>query len=93
MPLSIPARTDGLVVVRVRDQVNSTLAGRDGGGYTSPPQIRSDALMLVALLLGRPAQPDSDGEEQSRWSCPLAGGRRTITLDPAQPQPAADTSR
>ena len=90
--MSTPARTDGLVVVHVRDQVNSTLAGHGGREYTSPPHHRSDALTLVALLLGRPAQPNGDGDEQAAWSCPLAGGQRTITLDPVpgQPQPAAD---
>ena len=93
--MSTPAQTDGLVVVHVRDQVNSTLAGHDGREYTSPPHQRTDALTLVALLLGRPAQPNAQGEEQVSWSCPLAGGQRTITLDPVpcQPQPAAQTAR
>ena len=89
--MSTPATTDGLVVVHVRDQVNRTLAGHDGREYTSPPHHRTDALILVALLLGRPAQTNGNGEEQNSWSCPLAGGQRTITLDPVpcQPQPAA----
>ena len=93
--MSTPAGTNGLVVVHVRDQVNSTLAGHDGREYTSPPHQRADALTLVALLLGRPAQPNGNGEEQSSWSCPLAGGQRTITLDPvrSQPQPAGHTAR
>ena len=89
--------TDGLVVVHVRDQVNRTLAGHDGREYTSPPHHRTDALILVALLLGRPAPTngDRDGDEHRSWSCPLAGGQRTITLDPVrgQPQPAAHTAR
>ena len=92
--MSTPATTNGLVVVHVRDQVDVTLAGHDGREYTSPPHRRADALALVALLLGRPAQPDGNGE--CSWSCPLAGGQRTITLDPVpgQPQPpAADTGR
>ena len=92
--MSTPATTNGLVVVHVRDQVNVTLAGHDGREYTSPPHHRADALALVALLLGRSAQPDANGE--CSWSCPLAGGQRTITLDPVpgQPQPpAADTGR
>ena len=80
--MSTPVATSGLVVVRVRDQVNRTLAGHDGREYTSPPHERADALTLVALLLGRPPQSDEDGTEQRRWSCPLAGGQRTITLDP-----------
>ena len=91
--MSTPAKHDGLVVVHVRDQVDVTLAGHDGREYTSPPHHRADALALVALLLGRPAQPDANGE--CIWSCPLAGGQRTITLGPVpgQPQPAADTGR
>ena len=90
--MSTPATTNGLVVVHVRDQVNRTLAGHGGGEYTSPAHHRSDALILVALLLGRPAQPDGDGGEQDAWSCPLAGGQRTITIDPVPdpPQPVAD---
>ena len=89
--MSTPAKHDGLVVVHVRDQVDVTLAGHDGREYTSPPHQRADALALVALLLGRPAQPDGNGE--CCWSCPLAGGQRTITLDPVSghPHPAADT--
>ena len=58
-----PGQTDGLVVVHVRDQVNRTLAGHGGREYTSPAHHRSDALILVALLLGRPAQPNGDGGE------------------------------
>jgi hypothetical protein len=83
------AATDDRVVVRVRDQVNRTLAGRDGAEYTSPPHERADALTLVALLLGRP-HPNGDGIEPSRWSCPVAGGQRTVTLDPVGDQPAAE---
>ena len=91
--MSSPATTNGLVVVHVRDQVDVTLAGHDGREYTSPPHQRADALALVALLLGRPAQPDAIGE--CIWSCPLAGGQRTITIDPVPdpPQAAADPGR
>ena len=90
-----PGQTDGLVVVHVRDQVNHTLAGHGGREYTSPAHHRSDALILVALLLGRPAQPNGDGGEQDAWSCPLSGGQRTITIDPVPdpPQAAADPGR
>ena len=91
--MSTPATTNRLVVVHVRDQVDVTLAGHDGREYTSPPHSRADAFALVALLLGRTAQPDENGE--CSWNCPLAGGQRTITLGPvpARPQPPADTGR
>ena len=89
--MSVPAATERLVVVQVRGQVNSTLAGHAGCEYTSPPHERSDALTLVALPLGRPAQPDADGGEEARWTCPLAGGQRTIILDPV-PGPTATRS-
>ena len=88
--MSTPAATDDRVVVRVRDQVNRTLAGHAGREYTSPPHERADALTLVALLLGRPPHPNGDGIEPSSWSCPLAGGQRTVTLDPVGDQPAAE---
>ena len=82
--MSTPPTTTGLVVVHMRDQVNRTLAGHDGCEYTSPPHVHADALILVALLLGRPAQTNGNGEEQSSWTCALAGGQRTITLDPVE---------
>jgi hypothetical protein len=90
-----PEATDDRVVVRVRDQVNRTLAGHGGGEYTSPPHERADALTLIALLLGRSPHANGDGTEPSRWICPVAGGQRTITLDPvpAEPQQAADGHR
>jgi hypothetical protein len=95
VPVSTEVTTDGLVVVRVRDEVNRALVNHGGREYTSPPHRRADALALVALLLGRPAQADANGE--CSWSCPLAGGQRTITLGPVpgqpQPPPAADTGR
>ena len=88
--MSATNANNGRVVVRVRDQVNRTLAGHGGREYTSPLHERADALTLVALLLGRPPHPDGDGIEPSRWSCPLAGGQRTVTLDPVGDQPAAE---
>jgi hypothetical protein len=71
---------DGLVVVHVRDQVNSDLAGHGGCQYTSPPQPAEQARSLVALLLGCPAHAV---DAQHSWTQPIAGGRRTITLAPA----------
>ena len=85
------ARND-LVLVHARDEVNRALANHGGREYTSPPHQRADALALVALLLERPVTPDED--EQTSWTRPLAGGHRTITLEPvpAQPQPTGETA-
>ena len=88
--MSTPAGTDGLVVVHVRDQVNRTLAGHDGREYTSPPHQRTDALILVALLLGRPAQPNGNGEEQSQLELPA---RRRAAHDHARPSPLPTATR
>ena len=83
------APTQELVVVHVMDAINPTLAGRGDASYQSPPQPREDALSLVGLLLGRTEVPHT---EQPRWTCPIAGGRRTVTLQPAPTgaDPAAD---
>jgi hypothetical protein len=83
MPLNGSDRTDRLVVVHVRDEVNRALANHGGREYTSPPHQRADALALVALLLERPVEPAEN--EQTSWSRPLAGGQCTITLGPASP--------
>jgi hypothetical protein len=69
-----------LVVVHVRDAINPTLAGRGDASYQSPPQAREHALNLVALLLGCNEAPNVS---QHRWTCPIAGGQRTVTLTPA----------
>ena len=69
-----------LVVVHVTDAVNPTLAGRGDASYQSPPQAREEALNLVRLLLGRGEAPRAS---EPRWTCPIAGGRRTVTLTPA----------
>jgi hypothetical protein len=75
-----PHRSNGLVVVRVRDHINPALAGHDGCQYTSPPQPAEQARSLVALLLG--CTTDAlDG--QDGWTQPIAGGRRTVTVTPA----------
>lgn len=69
-----------LLVVRVEDEINPTLAGRPGARYVSPPQPPEQAHTLVRLLLGWSTAP-LDG--QTRWRCAVAGGTRTVTLDPA----------
>ena len=71
--------SEGMVVVRIADQVNQALTGHPGCRYESPPQDRQQALGLVELLVGcTPETVESNGE----WSCPIAGGRRTITVVP-----------
>ena len=80
-PAPRPANGDRLLVVRVEDQINPTLAGRPGARYDSPPQPREQAHTLVRLLLGWPSEP-LDG--QTRWRCAVAGGTRTVTLDPVR---------
>ncbi len=70
-----------LVVVQVRDAINPTLAGRGDASYQSPPQAREDALNLVRLLLDCNEAPSAS---EPRWTRPIAGGRRTVTLAPAR---------
>lgn len=73
---------DELVVVRVDDKINQALAGHGGQSYESPPQSRRQALMLVRVLLGY-THDQLDGDEQ--WSCPIAGGRRTVIVEAVSP--------
>jgi hypothetical protein len=76
---SVEQVLDGeLVVVTVTDTTDIALTGRGGSTYESPPQPREQALTLVGLLLGRPA---SELGGQQTWSCPVAGGRRTISVE------------
>jgi hypothetical protein len=65
------------VVVTVTETVVPALSGRDGCSYKSPPQPREQALTLVRLLLGHVAEPNGDAQ---RWTAPIAGGRRVVTL-------------
>ena len=66
------------VVVHVRDTITSALAGHDGCCYESPPQPREEAMSLIRILLGRSEEPPAD--EGGPWTCPIAGGQRTVTL-------------
>jgi hypothetical protein len=67
------------VVVHVEETISPALAGHEGVVYESPPLPRAEALALVRLLIGRDCQP----AEQDSWRCPIAGGQRTIRLEPA----------
>jgi hypothetical protein len=69
-----------LFVVRVSDNCYEPLAGRDGGSYQSPPQPLADARALVALLIGR---NHHEQIEEGEIAVPIAGGRRTISLEAA----------
>ena len=69
-----------LVVLYVQDEINQTLTGHVGSQYESPPQPRQDALTLARVLLGY-TDAELNGDEE--WSCPVAGGRRTVALRPA----------
>ena len=69
-----------LFVVRVKDVITSALTGHEGCEYRSPPQSCEEALALARLLLGHSEHALDGG---SRWSCPVAGGRRTVTIEPA----------
>ena len=65
--------------MHVRDAINPTLAGRGDVSYESPPLPLDEARTLVRLLLGRGEEPPID---EQGWTCPIAGGRRSVTLRP-----------
>jgi hypothetical protein len=66
-----------LVVVRVEDAIEPRLTARTGVSYESPPQPREQAMTLVRLLLGC---ADGPAGHSQRWTAPIAGGRRMVTL-------------
>lgn len=66
-------------IVHATDTVHAELAGHVGRDYVSPPQPRDTALALVALLVG----PTPADDERTRWTVAIAGGRRTVVLEPA----------
>ena len=81
---------DRLVVVRVEDTIEPQLTGHTGGRYESPPQTREQAMVLVALLLGRAARTQmasGNGRRRSpadgawsRWPRRGAGERAAGTI-------------
>jgi hypothetical protein len=76
---SVNGTADDLVVVHVRDAVSSILTGRGDVSYQSPPLPAEEAMTLVRLLLGRGGAPR---EDEVSWRCPIAGGQRTIRIEP-----------
>jgi hypothetical protein len=70
-----------MVVLHVQDDVNESLTGHAGPCYASPPQPPEQAHALVQVLLGHPVEGHPD---VMRWTCPIAGGRRVITLAAAK---------
>jgi hypothetical protein len=78
-PVSV---TGPMWVVEVTDDRDPRLSGgRAHTGYTSPPQPLTQALALVAVLLGGPDGPL--GVQDGPWRMAIAGGRRDIKLHPA----------
>jgi mRNA interferase HicA len=69
--------SEGMVIVRVADEVNQALTGHPGCRYESPPQPQEQALALVEVLLGHTG---GSLNGTGHWTCPIAGGRRAITL-------------
>ena len=70
-----------LVVVHVRDAINPTLAGRGDASYQSPPQARERRSERWCGCCSAATKHRSAGEP--RWTRPIAGGQRTVTLTPA----------
>jgi len=82
-----------VVVLHVEETINPALVGREGVAYQSPPMPRAEALALVRLLIGGNGRAGED----SCWRCAIAGGRRTVRLEPAagagmnaHPRPSTD---
>lgn len=89
---SVDAAGAFLVIVRVEDAIDSRLTGRSDGLYESPPQTPEQAMALVRLLAGGQSY---QGNGQSRWVTAIAGGRRTVTVEPTliaagSPSPSGD---
>jgi hypothetical protein len=73
-------RGDRLFVVRISESCCEPLAQRGPVEYVSPPQPLEAARSLVALLAGR---NHVDAIDVGEYAVPVAGGRRTITLEAA----------
>jgi hypothetical protein len=87
---AVNGTADDLVVVHVKDAVNSILSGRGDVSYQSPPLPPEGAMTLVRLLLGRGGAPRDD---EVSWRCPIAGGQRTTTIASlCEPETASRTN-
>jgi len=75
--MSASGNAERLAVVTVIETVAPGLSGREPLTYVSPPQPREQAITLARLLLGTAAEL-VNGDD--RWSAPIAGGRRVVTL-------------
>jgi hypothetical protein len=69
-------------IVEVSDRFTTALSGRADRFYLAPPQPRSNARLLAAMLLDRKDEPDGDGP----WQRAIAGGMRTVRLWDASPE-------
>ena len=88
-----PARPPGdgyLYVVRATDRVARDIAGHPGRRYSSPPQTLAEALALASLLVGAPVD---NSQTLLRWTQPIAGGRRTVTIERADEVPLREHNR
>ena len=77
---SLAVADEPVFVVHVEDTICAALAGHEGVEYRSPPLPREEALALVRVLLG----DDRPAAEMRSRRCPIAGGQRTVKLEPAQ---------
>jgi hypothetical protein len=74
--------TGPMWVVEVADDRDPRLSGgRAHTTYTSPPQPLTQALALVAVLLG--GREDPLAVSDAPWRLAIAGGRREVQLHPA----------
>jgi hypothetical protein len=66
-----------LFVVHAEDSIVPALTGHGGMTYVSPAQPYEQALALVGMLLGGPRL---NVEGPTRWTRPIAGGRRRVLM-------------
>ena len=79
--MSTPATTDGLVVVR-RPRSGQPDPRRPRRTRVRQPAAPARGRARARRAAARTPRPTRRTRGVSSWSCPLAGGQRTITLDP-----------